>query len=685
MNSSSSSSQNSHNKKSSASAWQHSIMQQTNKKNSFRNPFQDLNNGGSATVSSNSSASLSSIEAPKGCLRFFLSNNSSSATKTQLSSPRNNKNGVKKLMLSSPHNPKSAPSMRHVKDSSSKGSIFHKPTSQKLEKSKRNPLKSRKSNDICDGNKKPSLSNVKSLKLSSGLNSSRGSLGEMNQLVVDKVSGFSVSNDSNLTPLNKVVNGSGLNLGGVVDDNVMIHNDESLCKSNAKSISSNTKTPPVQASVSPEIQCGSSMVSSMTAKTITPVCYGAGFVASGVVDKRKCRPRGVLTVGEAKALDCFGSDGESDKENTPVPVNKSRASGLTLPMEASMHWLLSPCNEEDEELKENSEDGSSRFRRLEERALHNFSASPLSGNDIFSPDLLDDSFNRSVSSGSSRRKIKSSSLISPSLAFTGLQLYDDTVLTDLCSGKERKKCFDLDEGKSPLSIDSLGCGNIIQTPQSDSSSDRRIDISWLKADGERKNGNFDSELDSVAENLQMASVSPKSHVSIWDPTSSSFQFDRLTSPSNSVDLSHFLKFLDDRASLYSNCTTENASQSQMRISWREGLSSRIFEMDEFDSCRCLSDEEDDASANECKDDCLNVQSCSDPNVHTVNEQTSTNCGSSCTDFIEDGHEIRVKLKKEIVPQVSCSCAESISTDAGGLVRSDDSDWTLCYKNHLFQL
>ncbi|GAB4825678.1 hypothetical protein Ancab_008551 [Ancistrocladus abbreviatus] len=49
-------------------------------------------------------------------------------------------------------------------------------------------------------------------------------------------------------------------------------------------------TPPVEASVSPEMQCGSS---TMVSKT--PACYGAGHVVFGVTDKRECQPRGVLT------------------------------------------------------------------------------------------------------------------------------------------------------------------------------------------------------------------------------------------------------------------------------------------------------------------------------------------------------------------------------------------------------
>ncbi|EEF29038.1 conserved hypothetical protein [Ricinus communis] len=695
MNQSSSSSKT-HYQKSLTAAWQDSIMQDKKKKQErrrrSRNPFQDLNNRGFLNTCNNNNSSdsisnassVSSIEAPKGCLRFFLSHTSSAKppfSSSSSSSNNNNKIPTREKLISTP---KSAPNMRPAKENSLKRSIFHKPISQKSENVKRNPPKSGRKNDS-------SLSNVPSLKLSSVLNSSGSSENKVNsgcrevkvkQLVVDKVSD---SDALNFTPLSKVVTGSGLNLA--VDSKVMIDDDDEKLKSisntNTNSTSSNTKTPPVQASVSPEIQCGSSMVSSTTAKTITPVCYGAGYVVSGVIDKRKCRPRGILTVGEAKPLDCFDSDDESEKENTPDPVNNSRVPMLPLPTEASMRWLLSPCNEEDEDHKENSEEVTCRFQTLEESAIHNFPASPLSGNDAFSPDVFNNSTDRSTSTANARRKTRISPLLSPIGGFMGPPLYDNTARAVLCSGKERKNCFDLYQEKSPVSIDSLGSGNIIQTPQSDTSMDKRVGISWLNADDGRENDNIDCELNSMSEHLQMACLSPRSHVSMWDPTSSSFQFDCLTTPSNSIDLSHFQKILDDRASWYSNSTMGNMSESQMRISWREGLVSRIFEMDEFDSCRCLSDEEDDANADGCKDDCLKFQCCPDLDVHAVNEQLSTN-GSGCTIFVDSGHGVDGKAKEEIPPQVP-SCAESISTDGGSLVRSEDSDWTICYKNQLFQL
>jgi hypothetical protein len=336
-----------------------------------------------------------------------------------------------------------------------------------------------------------------------------------------------------------------------------------------------------------------------------------------------------------------------------------------------MHWLLSPCDEKDEGQKENSRNRSRRFRRLEERAIHNSPASPSSGYGGFSPELCNTSANRSISTISAGRR--SASLLSPSAlpvpqfqGFLGTPLCDNFPVSSLEEETENRHCTDAEN--SPFSIGSLGSGNIIQTPQSDTSCDRRV-------------GNFDSDLNSVAGQLQMTSLSPMSHASVWDPTNSSFRFDSLTMPSNSVDLSKFHKILEERNSWFSNSTAENVSQSQMRISWREGLVSRMFEMDEFDCCRYLSDEEDDGNVRNT--DCLKSHKSPQLNVEAATDRISIN-GIGSTEFVKTEQDTGGKTKDGLPSQPPCSCAESISTDGGGLVRSDDSDWTLCYKNHLFQ-
>lgn len=223
--------------------------------------------------------------------------------------------------------PKSAPSVRPAKENLPTRTIFRKPISQRLEKvslqhphSRRKPISRNVSNS-----KFSSVSDI-SRRLENQLKSGPG---ELKEVVVDRVSYY---NGANSTPLSKVAIGSsGLNLA--VDSNIR-NEDGDDEKSNTK-YNSNTKTPPVQVSVSPEIQCGSSVMSA-TATTVTPACYGGGHVLTGVIDKRKCKPRGILTVREAKALDCFECDDESEQENAPGLVNN----WLPLPSMASMHWLL---------------------------------------------------------------------------------------------------------------------------------------------------------------------------------------------------------------------------------------------------------------------------------------------------------------------------------------------------------
>ncbi|KAJ6734067.1 GPI-ANCHORED ADHESIN-LIKE PROTEIN [Salix purpurea] len=383
-----------------------------------------------------------------------------------------------------------------------------------------------------------------------------------------------------------------------------------------------------------------------------------GHVVSGVTDKRKCRPRGILAGGEAKALGSFDSDDGIEQVNDEGLVENSAVSMLPLPIDASMHWLLSPPDENDKVQKENSRKRSCCFKRLQEPAIHNSPATPSSGYDVFSPDLCNTIANRSISIVSTGRR--GASLLSP-------------------KETENQHCSDAEN--SPFSMGSLGSGNIIQTPQSDSSCDRRAGVSWLQVDGSRKKCNFDSDLNSVAEQFQMTSLSPMSHASVWDPTNSSFRFDSLTMSSCSVDLSKFHKILADQNSLFSNSTIENVSQSQMRISWREGLASRIFEMDEFDCCRYLSDEEGDD--NVCNIDCLKSHYSPQLNVDAATDHISIN-GIGPTEFVKKEQGTGGKTKDGLPSQPPCSCAESISTDGDGLVRSDDSDWTLCYKNHLFQ-
>lgn len=475
-------------------------------------------------------------------------------------------------------------------------------------------------------------------------------------------------------------------------DGICNHKNRLIDDDKSYASSSNSKTPPIQTSFSPEIQ-------STTIAETTPACYAAGHLISGVTDKRKCKARGVLAVGLPGTAD---NNISSDNSNSIDPEdsatgfsNKSSVSAvfvLPLPAEASMHWLLSPCRE-DEDDKENS---SPLHGLLEHKTLHS-NSSPVS--DLgFSLDWCNFSNNTNDATNSSTGKSQRSRnnmLISTQVPQFQVRL-DSLCNNAIASSpnatpystavplKEEAKCsYNIDGDNSPFSAGTLGSENVMQTPKSDSSLERHAGMSCSSAkDHKRQHLHpelLSTEILSMDGDLRKASLSPESHVSLWDTNNSSFQFDRLTTPSNSVDLSQFQKILDDQSLWTSTSTFENVSQSQMRVSWREGLESRIFEMDEFDSCRCLSDEEEDLNVN-CSDLSKSPQSLK-INVDVGNVPTLTNNACGSTKF-PDAESIE-KLGSPV--QLQCSHAESISSDAGVLARSEDSDWNLFYKNNLFEV
>ncbi|XP_004288737.1 PREDICTED: uncharacterized protein LOC101296809 [Fragaria vesca subsp. vesca] len=579
------------------------------KEHCTRNPLQDLN---AISTTSNhgseaSSSSSISIEAPRGCLRFFLSHSSSSNLKTPIRPrPRN----LSKTHVSrNPEKPK-------LKTSSS--CLYHMPSSR----------------------------NVQKLKACPALNSKGCSFelkGQSNELK-------SGAGDGTLTPSCKKP--TGLGLGCKVDRNVEENSNKS-----------DSTTPPVQASVSPEIQLGSSAVSSASL-----ACYAAGHVLSGITDKRKCRPRGILNVGEndsgfgkGKGLCSFEEVVEDEDGSAQGMVGDPDASLVPLPTEASMHWLLSPCNEEDEDHKEHSETS--------------FQNPDVSPNNHLESSTCRSRRNTSISPGGVP---KFQELLEP------LNEHVPVLSSPLCRPgcealplKDERQCtYDFDVGNSPFSMASMSSGNVILTPQSDSSADGHAGLSRSNTDNRRKH--YESELNSVAEAIRMASLSPNRQVLIEDQIDSSFQFDCLTTTCNSI--SRIQELLDDQASWHPNSTLEYVSQSQLRISWREGLMSRMYDMDEDDCCRCLSDEEEDI--NGCSND-LSIESCQSPEItnNFRGDQIFTDTSWSA-DILDDEPGVTAKVIEDIPPQ---SCAESISTDGGGLLASRDSDWNLCYKNELFHV
>nr|GEZ48685.1 hypothetical protein [Tanacetum cinerariifolium] len=306
--------------------------------------------------------------------------------------------------------------------------------------------------------------------------------------------GFIVNNTNNVeehTPITKITCGSALS-------------SANSAKSSAESSSTaTTKTPPVEPSVSPEIQ--SSLYRSVHVSGAAPsTCYGAGHVISGLTDKRKCKARGILSVGPKNSLDIPEDDilCDSNGKNGQDVFTKSRPSVIPFPVEALISWHLSPSYVNDDADEEKSVlregDSSSEVHQFCKIAEYSPCGSPCG---VFrTPEVqgLVES-----SSDTEEKKFSSTSGDAP----------QDTPVISL---EERISSFDFDRESSPFSADSLSSGNIMQTPNSDSSLEKDASFSWLK-EGVQPKHQFESELDHVTDALQHESLSPNGNSSPWEP------------------------------------------------------------------------------------------------------------------------------------------------------------------------
>ncbi|CAH1419936.1 unnamed protein product [Lactuca virosa] len=257
---------------------------------------------------------------------------------------------------------------------------------------------------------------------------------------------------ANHTPLTKIQYAS-----------AMKHHDSAKSTQESSS-SATTKTPPVEPSVSPEIQ--SSLYRSVHVSGAAPsTCYAAGHVISGVTDRRKCKARGILSAGRSKPPehDIF----EKTSPSLMIPF----------PTEASISWHLSPIYVDNNDNDDDDDDDD------------------------------DDDGKGDYSKG-----------------LSSVSLHDTPQ-------EERILSLDFNGECSPFSAEFLSSGNVMQTPNSDSS-----------FEGVQLKYKFESELDQVKEKdvLEHERLTPK--------------------------------------------------ESQMRISWRDEVT---FDKDDLDCCRLLSDEEID--------------------------------------------------------------------------------------------
>ncbi|KAK8627362.1 hypothetical protein V6N13_134974 [Hibiscus sabdariffa] len=150
---------------------------------------------------------------------------------------------------------------------------------------------------------------------------------------------------------------------------------------------------------------------------------------------------------------------------------------LHSPTEASMHWLLSPCHETDENDNENSTFSHS----LLGIRTHLSPSSPLS--DLgFSFDLCNFSNDKSDANnsgtGKSVRSINNMlistqgpqfGLSSDCLPICALLVSSSPNVTPYSRAvplkEDKKRCYNIDRRNSPLSVDTLGSENVMQTPK----------------------------------------------------------------------------------------------------------------------------------------------------------------------------------------------------------------------------
>ncbi|KAL8460597.1 hypothetical protein ACS0TY_032210 [Phlomoides rotata] len=318
------------------------------------------------------------------------------------------------------------------------------------------------------------------------------------------------------------------------------------------------KTPPVEASVSPETQCGSHSKMVGLKSSATPVCYGAGHLPSGVSDKRKISLRGSLR-GGCEKVDLF-----DDEHNV---ISNSQDSSSPVLAKASVLWLLPPCDEEGKMIHGNA---SFAFDLMSSPSTFCGNVSDLAcKNRNYSGSLLDDSeFNGFL--------VHSNKKLESLLAVNSISTSNCDAVS---SGDGKYVRHNVIENSSAFSVGSLSSGNIIQTPNSDSST-----YEYVGWDAQHKDV-VQFEIDSITETLNDVSMSPRSVMSIRDALC-----DDLNSSADSIFPIRLQKNVDSVCSWVSDPTLESLALSQARMSWRDGL---LCKFDESDCTPCLSDEQND--------------------------------------------------------------------------------------------
>ncbi|KAG6415908.1 hypothetical protein SASPL_123327 [Salvia splendens] len=394
------------------------------------------------------------------------------------------------------------------------------------------------------------------------------------------------------------------------------------------------KTPPVEISVSPEIQSKMLVLKSAA----TPVCYGTGHLLSVATDKRKCRRRGSLR-GGCEKVNLFN---EVNDENVVGDLQDPLM--IPLPSEASVRWLLSPCNE-------GGEDQGSDSKNKCEISCGNYSLSPstLCGNVC---ELGSDSEFRgsgSIDDVANRTKAEIFKLSRQQNSDRDDKICD-ALFAATPNSISNGNNVSLGEGNS--SVVSLGClssGNLIQTPNSECSSYECIRGSNVEAN---QASSVQFELDSIAESLDAVSFSSRCESLAYAG------FDSSSRSAVPVQLERNVCTSD------SSSTLENLRLNQIRISWRDGIECSIDERDVFDCFPCVSDEEIGGSYQQLKPYRMS---------HSSKEKDQWMDDDVSPIRLEYEPCVCAALKDKATRDRTDACAESICTNGGDLAVSCDSD------------
>ncbi|OQU82594.1 hypothetical protein SORBI_3006G273500 [Sorghum bicolor] len=452
-------------------------------------------------------------------------------------------------------------------------------------------------------------------------------------------------------------------------------------KADSEATPSTGATPPVHASISPEVAaaCGSA----------TPACFAAGHhVVPGVGDRRKCRPRGILAIA-GEGLTSEDLDEEPSRASIHWLSSPSGAEAWTSSTkcgneEASVNWLASPRDEGGVDLLE---DEIFVPRCSSEDAFWRFSpdCTGLLGSPLLSG-LLDFGTPASEMSGATpssgflptQKTPSSGDSISPFSLIVKRASQSSSRFRALCAQQGLGSSYRYDSVADPTPISSESW------PESVCNGKR----SGLTRTGSRPM----KMMDPVLECLEMMSLSPRPGDDDYEGNDTppaplpelSFQFAGAPIPLESIDLTSFKRSPRDIELKAKDTSFQKSVIADTRISWREGLVSRMFDIGDLDCCKWLSDDEDSpvlSLTEEALADGTNSQPGNGCCLHESGNQQEA-CGFGSVEFSCIGDELNNDSIKASPNHVSV--AESMNAEGFELVTSDDSDWTLFYKNYLFE-